>query len=90
MKRKAFTNLKRKLSVRLDTTYFAKNWKLKIIKKNNFCNTVHSFNIVTLPTCTVHIPGTMQEALVKKKKRKKEKKKCGHRRGRGTHNPNGT
>ena len=25
MKRKAFTNLKRKLSVRLDTTYFAKN-----------------------------------------------------------------
>ena len=33
MKRKAFTNLKRKLNVCLDTAYFVKNWKLKIIKK---------------------------------------------------------
>ena len=47
-------------SVRLDTAYFAENWKLFTL-----------FNIVDLPTCTVHVPWIVQEALVKVKKKKK-------------------
>ena len=65
---RSFSHITYRISVRLDTVYFAENWKLKIIKKF----TVEAQVTVHWPKCAVHVPWTVQNEL-KKKKRKKKK-----------------
>ena len=71
--------------MRLDTTYFAENWKhcSKIIFKcvKNYFSLF--FFTVHMPWYTVHVPWIVHQALVLKKKKKKNKfkmrkeNKCG-------------
>ena len=52
--------------MRLNTAYFAENWKQLKNKKKVI---VHSAVIVHMPWCNVYVPWTVHQALVKKKKK---------------------